>query len=107
MKTNIGGSLLPSSGYDTYDLVRIGQGVGRVVRSEDADTHIAMVGSNESKMSPIAAHPNGYSCRELLIRMKKRDFALALNQFNYILACGGMCIKRENFLSMESVFFGK
>ena len=43
METNIGGSLLPSSSYDTYDLVRIGQGVGGVVRSEDADTHIAMV----------------------------------------------------------------
>lgn len=61
--------------------------------------------------SLIASHPNGYSCRNLAERMIKawltpsEDLiALALDQFDYILSCGGLGVARgsmEHFIRPE------
>ena len=86
MKHNIGGSLLPSS--DSRILQPLGN--YRVVQVPVLDTHVLLW-----RDTIVAAHPNGYSCRELAERMTANNVAHALQQHAYILACGGTALSAE------------
>ncbi len=63
----------------------------QVVWDEAADHHVL-----QHNGEPIAAHHNGYSCHELAKRILTGNTARALDQFDYIKACGGtLCASRE------------
>jgi hypothetical protein len=85
--TNFGGSWLPSYGPDTYDvLVGLhGQLQVRPTRRKD----------EADGWTLLAMHPNGYSCKELAERImavwqQQRPKEYAMQQFQYILDCGGL-----------------
>ena len=77
---NVGGSLLPSN--DRQVLTPLGSLCVRVIAAED--THGLYDGDEL-----LAKHPNGYSCHELATRMHRGLRDRALQQAEYIVACGG------------------
>lgn len=93
MGRNMGGSLLPSEGHDTFDIVTP-HGVTFQVRAADEyDTYFLCV----SGTRPIAAHPNGHSLRNLLKRMEAGDLARVEAQRQYIIDCGGLASSDRSF----------
>jgi len=104
---NIGGGLLCSFGHDTFDLVPFSpHHVGQVVPKEAEDTYTAILVRDGAPPIDLASHPNGHSCKELLDRMAKGNAERALNQFDYILACGGTAMERGAFEALLAEIHG-
>jgi len=99
MTRHIGGSLLPSGSPEVYR-PKIGQhGTFETRPLHEIDTHglfySAPAGAVDHGPMLIAMHPNGYSCDELAKRIiaawrGETPPERALDQFDFILACGGM-----------------
>lgn len=86
----IGGSLLASSEPRILMPLQGAHGTFQVRPLPDLDTHALFLDDHL-----LAMHPNGYSCFNLAERIiaawdGKRDAAYPLEQFDYILACGGV-----------------
>jgi hypothetical protein len=103
MTRHIGGSLLPSAGWDVYGVKPGLHGSFETRPLEEHDTHGLFyshgVGETGGEFVLIASHPNGYSCDELAKRMIAAwaggdGHRRALDQFDYILACGGVGVER-------------
>jgi hypothetical protein len=113
MTRNIGGSILPSAGRDTYHAKEGKYGSFETRPMTELDTHglYFAYGSTEIAKSYvlIASHPNGYSCDELAKRMVSGwatgDTKWAMEQFDYILACGGRGIDRETVEGIANGLF--
>lgn len=90
MTKNTGGSILPSSDPQILTPLPFRRGSLVVVPLEHVDTY-ALVYKDEAGLSVLATHPNGYSCRELALRMASGNAERATKQGAYILACGGTC----------------
>lgn len=87
----IGGSLLPSSEPRILQPLQGKHGTFQVKPLPELDTYCLFF--NEDVL--LAMHPNGYSCHSLAERILavwdgSRDLKYALDQFDYILACGGL-----------------
>jgi hypothetical protein len=106
MSRHVGGSLLPSNSKEVLKLRESTLGDLQVRVLESADTHALFyraIGAETFRM--IASHPNGFSCAELADRMihawtmplTESRCARVLAQFDYILDCGGLCMKRSAF----------
>lgn len=79
-------SILPNSA--PHILQPMGKLVVRLL--PDMDDHGLFYMSEHGDML-LAIHNNGYSCHELAKRMVSGDRGRALEQANFILACGGLC----------------
>lgn len=99
MTRNIGGSILPSADRTTYKPDEGLHGTFEVRPIEALDTHALMFarkdGPHAGVYGEVATHPNGYSCKELANRILKvwegtGSPERAMQQFDYILACGGL-----------------
>ncbi len=108
MSRHVGGSLLPSNSKEVLKLRVSTLGDLQVRVLESADTYALFyraTGAESFRM--IASHPNGFSCAELADRMihawtmplTESRCARVLQQFDYILDCGGggLCMKRSAF----------
>lgn len=95
---HMAGSLLPSEGHDTLDPVPFKSGILQVVRLLERETYAVTYRLTGWEAAPafIAAHPNGYSCKELVNRITK-DEDRATAQFVYILQCGGYGVTKAYF----------
>jgi len=89
----IGNSVLPSS--DQFILLPMPgkHGTFQVKAIPELDTH-ALTLTHSRGTSTLALHSNGYSCHALAQRMHAAwegtgSVQRALEQFDYILACGG------------------
>lgn len=87
----IGGSFLPSSEPRILQPMQGQHGTVQVRPLPELDTYGLFF--NDSLL--LAMHPNGYSCHSLAERILAawngtRDVTYALEQFDYILACGGL-----------------
>lgn len=102
MSGNIGGSILPSASLGTYEIKQGAHGSFQTRPLPELDTHGLFHDDGRGYgFQLIASHPNGYSCDELAARIIAtwRDHnavtaARAISQFDYILDCGGMGVKR-------------
>lgn len=86
----IGGSLLASSDSRILQPLTGKHGTFQVRPLPELDTHALFLDGHI-----LAMHPNGYSCRNLAERIievweGRRAEAYALEQFDYILRCGGL-----------------
>lgn len=103
MARNIGGSILPSAGWGVYGVKRGLYGSFETRPLEERDTHGLYYSHgtepDAGELVLIASHPNGYSCDELAKRMiiawAEHERERALQQFDYILACGGSGVDRS------------
>lgn len=92
----IGGSILPSSEPRILQPMQGAHGTLQVRPLPELDTHGLFMGEQL-----LASHSNGFSCHNLAERILaawegKRDVEYALEQFDYILRCGGMGKSRES-----------
>jgi len=91
---NIGGSLFASSNRQILMPIEHPRGTLIVVPMPDADTH-ALVLRRFGQEQELVRHPNGFSCRHLAERIeaawlnKGRHAGYPMEQFDYILRCGG------------------
>jgi hypothetical protein len=93
----IGGSLLPSSEPRILQPQVGAHGTLQVRPLPELDTYGLFF--NDGIL--LATHPNGYSCHGLAERILaawrgERDVAYAMQQFDYILACGGLGRQRDS-----------
>jgi len=93
----IGGSILPSSDPRILQPQTGAHGTLQVKPLPDLDTYGLFL--NETLL--LAMHPNGYSCSGLADRILaawrgERDVKYAMEQFDYILACGGLGRQRAS-----------
>ena len=94
-------SILPNTAAHLLQPLQGPKGhVLRVKWHPEFDSHVCYLND-----SAIAAHHNGFSCfalaeRILAVWKGERDAPHALQQFDYILACGGLGTRRE---SIEAV----
>jgi len=93
----IGGSILPSSDPSILMPRKGEHGTLQVRPLPELDTYGLFF--NETQL--IATHANGYSChslgeRILAVWQGERDLSYAMAQFDYILSCGGLGLKRES-----------
>lgn len=106
MSRHVGGSLFPSNNKEVLQLRESALGDLQVRVLESADTHALFyraTGAESFRM--VASHPNGFSCAELADRMihawtmplTDSRCARVLEQFDYIIDCGGLCMKRSAF----------
>lgn len=89
-KRHIGGSILPSSEPRILQPLQGLHGTFQVRALPELDEHGVFLGEQL-----LAMHPNGYSCHGLAERIVAvwngtRDISYAMEQFDYILACGGL-----------------
>lgn len=94
---HIGGSLLPSSEPRILQPQKGAHGTLQVRSLPELDTYGLFLG--ESQL--LATHSNGYSCNVLAERILaawhgERDVTYAMEQFDYILACGGLGRQRAS-----------
>ncbi|RVC71332.1 hypothetical protein EN759_00520 [Mesorhizobium sp. M00.F.Ca.ET.038.03.1.1] len=94
---NMADSLLPSEGRDTLTPIAFKGGILKVSRNMERETYVLNWTALNASPIKIAAHPNGYSCKELAERMVKGDSARAEDQRAYIVACGGYALPAEAF----------
>lgn len=94
-KSNFGGSLLSSHDSSTYREVSHKFGILKVIPLSEIEIH-ALMYEDDRKLgfSMLATHANGYSCKELADRILKAwegkaTAEYALQQFDFILQCGG------------------
>lgn len=116
MTRNIGGSILPSAGWGVYGVKPGLYGSFETRPLEEHDTHGLYyshgTGPQAGDFVLIASHPNGYSCDELAKRMISAWVGdgqeRALQQFDYILACGGAGVDRTVIEDLtDGVFDGE
>jgi hypothetical protein len=88
MKTNIGGSILPSSSPHILTPIPFKGGELQVCANVERDTH-ELIFSNGMERTVLAEHPNGYSCHALAKRMVNETLERAMDQAEYIVQCGG------------------
>ena len=105
-KRNIRGSVLPSSNNEVLKVKEHANGIFQVRVLESLDTHgLYFQGRGREGFSLLVVHPNSFSCAELADRIiavwkrKGRAYLLsdvhrALEQYQYILDCGGLAVKR-------------
>lgn len=98
-----GGSILPSSDPRILQPM-VGKHGTFVVRPvPDLDTYVLEFATLDGEYKPtVAMHPNGYTChgvaeRVLSVWDGKREPSYALEQFDYVQACGGLSMSREAF----------
>lgn len=90
MTRHMAGSLLPSQSSRTLAPVTVGDWEFKIIPAPDLQTYVLTAnGSN------LASHPNSYSLRELVDRIAahhngKTTANRVHEQWDYILACGGM-----------------
>ena len=103
---HIGGSLLPSSDPAVLKPMADGPRIFQVRALPELDTHALMLNMGQGEMA-LAMHANGYSCHELAKRMihawadpTPEKQQRALDQFDYILRCGGLGMQRA---AIESI----
>lgn len=94
MSLNVGGSVLPSNNKQILEAVETAFGTLQVRVVEALDTH-ALFWRRESGECALAMHPNGFSCHLLLQEMAAGNLDKALRQYDYIMACGGMAMRRD------------
>lgn len=102
---NIGGSILPSSEPRILQVHAGEFGAFQVRAMPELDTHgLFLLDPNlqffQGNEQLLAMHPNGYSCHSLAERIlaawrKERTVAYVLEQFDYILRCGGLGKSRD------------
>lgn len=103
MKTkNIGGSILHSSDASILAPLAGAFGTFQVKPLAELDTHGLFLTGPEGYAQLLAMHPNGYSCHALAKRMCEvwqgdKPYEYAIEQYKYILACGGMA-KEESVM---------
>jgi hypothetical protein len=103
MTRHMGGSILPSAGPTTYKRKEGSHGAFETRPLDELDTHglyfIPKPGVLPVEEALIASHPNGFSCDNLAQRMidgwSSGDAERAMDQFDYILACGGEGLDRD------------
>lgn len=109
MTRHIGGSLLPSAGAETYRAKEGKFGTFETRPMLDADSHGLFYARNYGDYAGsfilIAMHPNGYSCDNLAMRIlaaweDESAVNRAIEQFDYILVCGGLGQSRESVLAL-------
>lgn len=93
----IGGSLLPSSEPRILQPQQGIHGTLQVRPLPELDTYGLFLNDNQL----LAMHPNGYSCSGLAERILaawrgERTVKYAMEQFDYILACGGLGMQRAS-----------
>jgi hypothetical protein len=93
----IGGSLLPSSEPRILQPQKGEHGTLQVRPLPELDTYGLFLGENNL----LATHSNGYSCHNLAERILaawrgERTVAYAMEQFDYILKCGGLGRMRDS-----------
>ena len=93
----IGGSILPSSEPRILQTLQGLHGTFQVRPLPELDTHALFFTSKKGTGGSImlATHANGYSCRNLAERLVAvwegtKDVSYAMEQFDYILQCGGL-----------------
>lgn len=86
---NIGGSLLPSSDARILRPMPGRTGTFQVRALPELDTHGLF---HDTRL--LVTHANGYSCHSLAERILTGKIDHALEQFDYILACGGLGVAR-------------
>jgi hypothetical protein len=94
---HIGGSILPSSDARILQPQKGAYGTLQVRAMPELDTHGLFLsdGQHYNAEQLLAMHPNGYSCHALANRILAawsgdRNVSYAMEQFDYILTCGGM-----------------
>lgn len=106
MSRHVGGSLFPSNNKEVLKLRESTLGDLQVRVLESADTHALFYRATGAEfLHMVASHPNGFSCAELADRMihawsmplTESRCDRVLEQFDYILDCGGLCMKRSVF----------
>jgi len=106
MKTkNIGGSILASSDASILKPLQGLFGTLQVKPLYELDDHGLFLTDDWGYTNLIAMHPNGYSCHNLAKRIcdvwdGKRPVEYAIEQYKYILACGGMTKEDSVMLSI-------
>lgn len=108
MSRNIGGSILASSDPLILKSIEGKHGTLQVRAVESLDTH-ALFLKRDAGESVIAMHPNGYSCHALANRLLAAwegtgHYNLAMDQFDYILRCGGLGKSIESMLFIAEGF---
>lgn len=106
--TNFGGSLLPSGDPLIYVPMVGRYGTFETRPCVDIETHALMFARNHGKHAGsfvmVAIKHNGYSCAALARRIiegwETGDATSAIEQFEYILECGGLGIDRDRFLNL-------
>lgn len=99
---HIGGSILPSNDPRILRPMPGSRGTFQVRPLPELDTHGLFLGERL-----LASHPNGYSCHSLAERILAvwagtKPAEHALEQFDYILKCGGLGRQREAIESLAS-----
>jgi hypothetical protein len=93
--TNFGNSVLGSHDDKTYEVLHGRFGNFQVRAWKEEETHAVFFCSlNNNDWTMLATHPNGHSCKALaerILQVWKQACPPkhALDQFHYILACGG------------------
>ena len=92
---NIGGSILASSDASILKPMQGVFGTFQVKALQELDTHGLFLTDARGYTNLIAMHPNGYSCHNLAKRTcevwkGEKPYEYAIEQYKYILACGGM-----------------
>lgn len=99
---NVGGSILPSNNHEVLRLKEHANGSFQVRVLKEADTHaLYFKHPDNGDFCMLVSHPNGFSCDELGKRIidvwnKKGNVDRAMAQFDYILDCGGLGVKRSS-----------
>ncbi len=94
------GSVLASEDHKTLEPIRYGRFFFRVLRAPTMQSYVAGYTrqDNPTGFSPLVSHPNGHSCKNLIERIVGGK--QPMEQFDYILRCGGMGISRESFQNL-------
>lgn len=110
-KTPYGAPLLSPMNSETCSLMSGKHGQLQIKALPDADTFGLFYLASEAEGEPardwtlLACHPNGHSCKELANRILaawagKGDGARAIDQFDFILRCGGLGRSLETILNV-------
>lgn len=103
MTRNVGGSILPSNDRQILQPIKTGFGPMQVRVLPEQDTHGIFMGEEL-----LARHPNGYSCYELAKRCRAvTSLRRAIEQADYIRACGGWVSDVFYFFLKDSVWPGQ
>lgn len=86
--TNFAGSFFPSHRSQIMMPVESAIGSLRVCPDSDAGTN-RLVLTVDGLDEELASHANGFSCRELLDRLMKKQGDRVLAQADFIVRCGG------------------
>ncbi len=105
--THAGGSILASSDPQTLQPLVAPLGTFTVRYVADLDEHVLFLKRNGYEIN-IVSHANGFACRRLAERIVAvwagdADESTAVEQFGYILDCGGMGISHARILDILAI----